>query len=385
MKIVYTAPNRAHHYRYALALFKQNILFAFVSGFSRFSPRAKIAELDGKLFRADFLQTIYLASLKFGFPKKISSHLAYLAKIEQDYACRKFTNNADIFMFFNGSGLNTCKYAKSKGVITIVEVVNSHVDYQETLLKEEHERLNLPWEPFHRAEKNRRIEEYQLADYILLPSEFVKKSFLDKGFPEEKLLKLPYGFVNNAHDIVLKNDTVFTVLYVGSISVRKGLRYLIEAFDKVSHPNKKLIIVGPKSKITGIEGINIPVNIEFRGVLKGIDLEMVYADADVFCLPTIEDGFGLVLGEALSYGLPIITTTNSGGQDLINDGEEGFIVPIRDSEAIYTKLELLSKDSQLINKMKLAAQKKSSTLDGWDECGQKLSALMNKVYSERNT
>jgi starch synthase len=383
MKVIYTAPNRAHHYRYASALNKQNILFAFVSGFSRFSPRAKITELKGKIFRADYLQTIYLASLKFSFPQQISSQLAYLAKIEQDYACRKFTTTADIFLFYNGSGLNTCNYAKSKGIITIVEVVNSHVDYQEQLLKEEHEKLNLLWQPFHKAEKKRRVQEYQLADYILLPSEFVKKSFLDKGFPEEKLLKLPYGFVNNPQEIVLKEDDFFTILYVGSVSVRKGLRYLIEAFNKVSIPNKKLLIVGSKSKITGIEDLNITSNIEFTGVLKGNDLEMVYKEADVFCLPTIEDGFGLVLGEALSYGLPIITTTNSGGQDIIDDGIEGYIVPIRDSEAIYSKLELLSQDSQILNKMKLAAQRKSSTLDGWDESGKRLCSILNQVYLQR--
>jgi hypothetical protein len=185
MKIVYTDPNRAHHYRYASVLDKENILAVFVSGFSRFSPRAKITEFKGKLFRVDFLQTIYLVSLKLGLSEKISSHLAFIAKKEQDFACRKFMNNADIFLFYNGSGLHTCQYANKKGLITIVEAVNSHVEYQEDLLKEEYQRLNIPWHPFHKAEKNRRLKEYQQADYILLPSEFVKRSFLDKGLPNK--------------------------------------------------------------------------------------------------------------------------------------------------------------------------------------------------------
>ncbi|SEG18565.1 glycosyltransferase family 4 protein [Flavobacterium urumqiense] len=383
MKIVYTAPNRAHHYQYALALDKKNILTAFVSGFPRFSPRAKIIEFKGKLFRADFLQTIYLLSLKLGFSQKISEHLAFLAKKEQDFACRKFINNADIFLFYNGSGLKTCQYANKKGLITIVEVVNCHVEYQEDLLKEEHHKLNIPWFPFHKAEKKRRLKEYQQADYILLPSEFVKRSFLDKGFPEEKLIKVPYGF-NSLNLINLeklqKKDTVFTVLFVGSISVRKGVRYLINAFQKLDIPNKKLLIVGPRDSYSGIDDLQLTVDIIFTGILKGNELENAYISADVFCLPTIEDGFGLVLGEALSYGLPIITTTNSGADDLINDGEEGFIVPIRDANTIYDKLTLLSTDLHLLNKMKLAARKKSSKLNGWDECGQTLCSILNHIY-----
>jgi starch synthase len=383
MKIVYTAPNRAHHYRYASVLDKENILAVFVSGFSRFSPRAKITEFKGKLFRVDFLQTIYLVSLKLGLSEKISSHLAFIAKKEQDFACRKFMNNADIFLFYNGSGLHTCQYANKKGLITIVEAVNSHVEYQEDLLKEEYQRLNIPWHPFHKAEKNRRLKEYQQADYILLPSEFVKRSFLDKGFPEEKLIKVPFGFdrINLINlEKFQKKDTFFTVLFVGSISVRKGVRYLIDAFQKLDTPNKKLVIVGPRDRYSGIDDLQLTDDVVFTGILKGKELENAYLSADVFCLPSLEEGMALVQGEALSHGLPIITTTNSGGDDLINDGEEGFIVPIRDADAIFDKLTLLSNDLHLLTKMKLAARKKASTLNGWDECGQTLCSMLNHIY-----
>jgi starch synthase len=387
MKIIYTAPNRAHHYRYASSLNRGSSLLVFVSGFSRLSPRAKLIELGEKLYRVDILQTIYLVSLKIRLPKAISDYLAYVAKIEQDFACRGFMKKADLFLFYNGSGLSSCKYANRIGKTTVVEVVNSHVEYQEQLLKEEHYSLNLPWKPFHKKDKERRIKEYELADYILLPSEFVKQSFLAKGFPEDKLVKVPYGFtipLKESTDNKKENDA-FNVLYVGSISVRKGLRYLIEAFKMLEVANKKLIIVGPMAKISGIDDLEITEGIVFTGVLKGEDLEKAYQSADVFCLPTIEDGYGLVLGEALSYGLPLITTTNSGGLDLISEGKEGFIVPIRDAEAIREKLKLLASDKKLLNKMKFAAQNKIETLNGWEASGtmlcQKLEALFLKHKS----
>ncbi|MFV5693066.1 glycosyltransferase family 4 protein [Flavobacterium sp. LT1R49] len=382
MKVIYTAPNRAHHYRYASSLNKANFLSVFVSGFPRLSPRAKIAELKQKLYRADILQTIYLLSLKMRASKKMSDYLAYLAKIEQDFACKKFLKDADVFVFYNGNGLSSCNYANKMGKITVVEVVNSHVEYQEDLLREEHKSLNLPWEPFHKKDKERRLKEYDAADYILLPSEFVKQSFLAKGFPEEKLLKVPYGFtipVQKANNDA-KAHATFNVLYVGSISVRKGIRYLIEAFKRLEILNKKLTIVGPVEQISGIEGLEITDDIEFVGVLKGVDLEKAYQSADVFCLPTIEDGYGLVLGEALSHGLPLITTTNSGGLDLIADGIEGFIVPIRDSLAIYEKLKLLSSDSELLDKMKLAALGKAAGMNGWEASGTILCEKLETVF-----
>jgi glycosyltransferase involved in cell wall biosynthesis len=382
MKVIYTAPNRAHHYRYASSLNKANFLLAFVSGFPRLSPRAKITELKRKLFRADILQTIYIVSLKIRASKKVSNYLAYLAKIEQDFACKKFLKDSDVFVFYNGNGLSSCNYANKIGKTTVVEVVNSHVEYQEDLLKQEYESLNLPWQPFHKKDKERRIKEYDAADYILLPSEFVKQSFLAKGFPEEKLLKVPYGFTIpvQKENRPINGHTTFNVLYVGSISVRKGIRYLIEAFKMLEIPNKKLIIVGPVEQISGIEDMVITDDIEFTGVLKGTHLEKIYQWADVFCLPTIEDGYGLVLGEALSHGLPLITTTNSGGLDLIVEGIEGFIVPIRDSLAIFEKLKLLSSNDELLVKMKLAALEKAAGMNGWEASGNILCEKLETVF-----
>lgn len=376
MTVVYTAPNRAHHYRYALALHRAGMLHAFISGFPRFSPKAKEAELGSALHRADLLQTTYLASLKVGAPDKVSSCLAYLSKIEQDLMCKRYLNGCSLFVFYNGSGLISCQQARRRSIVTVVEAVNSHVAYQEEILKEEHQKIGLSWTPFHKKEKERRIREYDQADYILTPSDFVKKSFTDYGYPERKLLKVPYGFDAPPVGSVKRDSDNFTVLYVGSISIRKGLRYLIQAFASIQHPRKKLIIVGPRSMPDGLHDLNIPNEVTFTGVLKGESLKEMYQLADVFCLPTLEDGFGLVLGEALSYGLPVITTTNSGGHDLLTDGKEGFIVPIRNAVSIGEKLQLLADDIPLRHSMHLAAQAKTSSIKGWDDTGNLLTTTL---------
>jgi starch synthase len=387
MKVVYTAPNAAHHYKYAKSLYRAGVLHAFVSGFSRLSPRAEIPEIGNKLYRADTIQTLYLASIKLGFPGLITSELAFLAKKEQDFACRKFVNGSDIFLFYNGSGLDTCNYAKRFGNICVVEAVNSHVSYQEEILKNEYSHLKVPFVPFHKREKEKRIMEYQEADYILLPSEFVKNSFLELGYPEEKLIKVPYGF--NTFPVhqepIEKNITEdFTILYVGSISIRKGLRYLISAFNSFNHPKKKLLIVGPNvSGQSGIKDIIIPEGVIFAGILKDEALEHAYKNAKVFCLPSIEEGLALVLGEALSFGIPIIATVNTGATDIITDGEEGFIVPIKDPVSISNKLQELADDNYLYEKMKANAIAKSKTLKGWDLCGELLVNSLQKALNDK--
>lgn len=385
MKVVYTAPNRAHHYRYAAALNAAGYLYAFVSGFPRISSRAKAIELMGKLHRADILQTIYILSLKCKLPVKINTWLAFLSKIEQDRACRKFVKDCDIFLFYNGSGLSSCRAGKKIGVINIVEAVNSHVEYQEEILEAEHRNLKLPWKPFPENEKRRRLKEYEEADYILMPSEFVKRSFIAKGFREEKLLKVPYGFskLGNSKKNLNYKINGFTILYVGAISVRKGIRYLIEAFHRLDHQAKRLVLVGPNVGDGALNKVVLTSDIVFMGVLKGEQLEQAYRSADLFCLPSIEEGLALVLGEALSFGLPIIATANSGAEEIISNGKEGFIVPIQNADALYEKLQLLADDPALLESVSKAAMEKSSKLEGWDETGLQLTGILREVLSKK--
>ena len=384
MKVVYTAPNRGHHYKYASALNETGYLQAFVSGFPRMSSHANAPELGNKLYHSDLLQTLYIASLKAKLPAKFSRWLAYMSKKEQDWACREHVRDCDIFLFYNGSGLSSCRYGKRYGVISIVEAVNSHVEFQEEILRKEYELLDLPWVPFPEDEKNRRLAEYREANYILLPSEFVKRSFIEKGFPENKLLKVPYGFNKPANlKPVNRSESQyhsFTILYVGSISVRKGIRYLIEAFNMIDNQNKKLVLVGPNTNDGSLNGLHIGSNVVFTGPLKGEALENAYKSADVFCLPSIEEGLALVLGEAISYGLPIIATCNTGADDIMANGKEGFIIPIRDSKAIADKLQILANSPDLLRQMRNNSYTKSKEFNGWKDTEKTLIETLRSVF-----
>jgi starch synthase len=380
MLVTYAAPNRSHHYPYAAALARAGCLHTFVSGFSRFSPRAALPEVGDRLRRADFLQNIYLASLRLRLPASISEELAYRSKIGIDRAAERPALASDLFLFYSGAGLQTAKRLQATPIISVVEAVNSHVRVQERILREEHQQLGLPFRPFHPPEVARRVAEYALADAILCPSHFVKDSFVSEGFSADRVFVVPYGLSLPATESPAQAPReTFRVLYVGQISVRKGLRYLFEAFERLRHPNKELVIVGPFSKQTGIENLPPPKGTRFLGVLKGEALARAYREASVFVLPTVEEGLALVIGEALSFGLPVVTTVNGGGVDLFQDGQEGYLVPIRSVEAIAEKMQLLADDPNLRQQMATAARARAENLHGWETAGKQLVETLRSI------
>jgi glycosyltransferase involved in cell wall biosynthesis len=343
------------------------MLYSFVTGVSRFAPYGALPEIKEKLVRADHLQNVYLASLRARLPKVITDELAHVSKIYIDRACRDFTGNTDLFLYYNGCGLTSARRVRQAGGITMVEAVNSHVLFQEEIMRSEHHRLGLRWRPFHPRETRRRLMEYAEADRILVPSEFVRKSFVAEGIQETKIVKVPYpirsvvGGVNPLR-CDLRSDDVFRILFVGSISLRKGVRYLIEAFRKLSHPRKELWIVGPMLKPSGLEGISIPEGVSFRGVLKGQELQKAYQSASVFCLPSLEEGLALVLSEALGNGLPVVTTDHSGAEDLMTHDKEGVITGIRDPQALCSAFERAIQDPEWFERIRENARQRAIQL-----------------------
>lgn len=380
MKVTYTAPNRSHHYPYAQAMAEGGVLHAFVSGFPRLSKSAALPAVGNRLKRRDAVQLVYLAALRTPrLSGGCADMLAYLSKCYLDRASHRFARDSDVFLAYNGCALDTFRRLGRGRTLRVLEVVNSHVDFQDTLLRDEHARLGMPYRGVQAAEKRRRLAEYDEADFILCPSSFVERSLVARGIAPGRIIKNAYGFRQLARaGSAPKKAGLFRILYVGSLSIRKGLRYLVEAVARLKSSNVELWLVGPGDRDC-LAGVAIPPNVRFAGVLKGAELAEAYAQASVFVLPSIEEGLALVMAEALSFGLPIIATENTGADDLITDGKEGFIVPIRDAAAIALKLQALLDDPGLRERLAAAAAETARTVGGWDRAGpalvRKLGAL----------
>lgn len=265
-----------------------------------------------------------------------------------------------IFHAFSGYSEESLRAAKKKGAITFVERSCPHIDEQANIVEEEKARL-LGGEK--RIPKNRvwdRMKrEYEIADYIVVPSNYSAKSFLERGFPPQKIVRTPLSLEKDTRGIrpeEREENKTFTVLCVGGNFFRKGIYYLLQAWKTAKLENAKLIIKGsvPKKfeEMAKIKGVEI-----IESHLSDEEMVNVYKRAHVLVLPSIDDGFGLVVLEAMAAGMPVIVTEHVGAKDIITEGQEGFIVPIRNPEALAEKIRFLYEHSERRREMGRLAEK----------------------------
>jgi len=225
---------------------------------------------------------------------------------------------------------------------------SSHIRTQFQLLVEEEQRANTSIEKpsqwiIHREEK-----EYQLADKICVLSSFAKQSFIDRKVHQQKLAILPLGtqldkfrpdekVIQERCDRILSGEPL-RILMVGSFSYRKGAIDFMNIANRCS-PQMTFKFVGDVAPEASLLAKRSSQTIEFISRQPQYSLPQYYAWADLFIFTTIEDGFAVVLTQAQAAGLPIITTPNCSGLDIILDEQTGWIVPIRSPEAFITRLQ----------------------------------------------
>lgn len=180
-----------------------------------------------------------------------------------------------------------------------------------------------------------RIEaELAEADAIQVLSSFAHESYLKHGLPASKLHVLSLGLdekIFQPKQAISHNP--FRILYVGRITLLKGIQHLLEAYRKLALPKSELWLVGPlgsemKPILARYEGLFF-----YKGAYKQEKLVDLYNQATIFVFPTLLDAFGLVLLEAMACGRPVIATTHSAGPDLIT-GQEGYVIPPQNTEAL---------------------------------------------------
>lgn len=204
------------------------------------------------------------------------------------------------------------------------------------------------------AKLARKDEELKLANHIIVASQFTAQTLEDAPFPLAPISVIPYGCppVTTAAKTADSKQPL-KVLYVGSLSQRKGLSYLLEAIEALGK-SVELTLIGKrvadcKPLDAALQKYNWIESLPHQQILDAMQTH------DVFVFPSLFEGFGLVITEALSQGMPIIATSHTCAPDIIEHGKEGFIVPIRDADAIASKLERLANDRDLLAEMQSAA------------------------------
>jgi L-malate glycosyltransferase len=233
---------------------------------------------------------------------------------------------------------------------------------------------------------------WKKADAVVSNSEGLKDLAL-KSKPDQKIDIIHNGtdIQNFKPDDNIKNKEKFIVTLGGSrVAARKGIRYLIEAVRELSqkYPQIYVTIIGEGSEKESLENLAEKLKIKDKiNFLGWVDYKVeykkiasYYQEASVFVLPSLNEGMSNAMLEALASGLPILATDTGGTRELVQDGENGFIIKMRDSKDIADKIEILIKDENLCRRMGENSRRKAESMS-WEKVAGEYNDLYKKVIS----
>lgn len=324
-------------------------------------------------------------SIRFpNFIRSIVNPQYQVFELFDHHASWHIPSNTDIFVGMSSGALHSLRRAKQRGARTVVERGSTHILHQRQLLKEEYDRLGIKAVIVHPKVVDKELAEYQESDFISLPSQYVKRTFLEYGIPENKLIQNPYGVNLTNFYPVPKEDRIFRVIHCGNLSIRKGVHYLLQAFSELKLPNAELWLIGDITKeISPFLKKYSSDSIILKGTFPERELHRILSQGSVFCLASIEEGLAMVQAMAMACGLPVIITTNTGGEDIVRDGVDGFIVPIRDVEALKEKMRYFYEHEEARRSMGESALNRVKEGFTWKDYADRMINHYQKILAAR--
>jgi glycosyltransferase involved in cell wall biosynthesis len=284
------------------------------------------------------------------------------------------------------SGLVTLRTARSLGSIAVLNQVIGHLSVGARILREEAQRHPEWADSLHADAPDWLIDQCQNealeADHILAPSDYVKDTLIEIGCAPECIHILPFGVRLDRFkpsEEPKRNDGKLRLLYVGQISQRKGLKYLLEAVKRLADPAIELTLVG------GMVGAGAGLK-PYEGWYRHVpnvphhEVQRLFQEADLFVYPSLHEGSANAIFEAMATGLPVITTRNSGS--MVRDGIEGYIVPIRDPDALAECIAELRDDPAKRAELGENARWRSYDFT-WDRYRADLGTILDRIVDER--
>jgi len=281
-------------------------------------------------------------------------------------------------------------WAVARQVPTVLERSSSHILEQSRLLREEHRRFGLTWTETHPRIEAMELREYGLTTAVAVPSLFVERSFLARGFPPAKIFRNAFGvdlsnFKPAETPPAPPTQNGLHVIYAGTLSVRKGIADLLAGFAAADLANAQLSLLGGETPELAKLLDQQPSTVKRLGHRPQAELVQYYSQAHCFAMASIEEGMAYVQIQALASGLPLICTPNTGGEDLlrlggaigVDDGNgilefpAGWMVPIHAPQAIAACLRRLAHEPGLWEEKRQAALALAGSSLSWSAYGQR--------------
>lgn len=264
---------------------------------------------------------------------------------------------------------HTFRRAKLRGVVCVLDAASVHYAAQPS------------GGSLHDAALEARIkaakdEEIALADHIVVLSTYSRDTYLAAGVPATRISVVPPGiWLPEVSGTALHRErgTGIRFLFVGNVKHSKGVDLLLGAFARLDIPGKRLVIAGPASE-AGCLPSQLPPDIDYLGKLDRRAVFEAYFRADVLVFPSRADGFGFVVAEAMSTGLPVIVSSATGAKDLVQDGVSGWIFPSGDELALLEAMERAAGQQTQLDAVGARAKAAVAHLT-WEAYGERIRAL----------
>lgn len=328
---------------------------------------------------------------KYRLPNRLLGRMNY-AWLHDWIVSRRIEQMAgqiDIIHTWPIGALQTLQTARRLGICTVLERCNAHTRFAYEVVQRECDRIGVPLPPGHEHEYNGKIlakeeAEYKIADALLCPSDFVVKTFRDQGFPPKQLVRHIYGFDekiffpppeprNSKHGL--------TMISVGVCAVRKGLHYALEAWLKSPASQDGTFLIAGEF-IPAYEKKLAPMlahpSVKMLGHRN--DVPDLVRKSDILVLPSIEEGFGLVVTEAMASGcVPLVSDACT---DLCKHMENGLVHRVGDVASLTQHITMLHQDRPLLEKLRSAGLNLAPRIT-WNAAGVKLLEVYQSVLADK--
>ena len=302
---------------------------------------------------------------------------------------RQNSNGVRLVYAYEDGARESFVEAQGRGLQRVYELPIAYWRTLHAILREERERCP-DWAVTIEALRDspeklrRKDEELALADVVVVPSRFAARSLELAPTRPRRVEIAPYGCPapRPGEPARRRPSEPLRILYAGHLRQHKGISYLFEAIERISFPYE-LTLAGPGPNVSCSPLVRAleDTNSQWLGSMPHSPLLEEMARHHVFVFPSLAEGFGLVITEALSAGLPVIATTNTCAPEILRNGVEGFVVPIRDPDAIAEHLTYLYEHEDERHAMAMAAKERAAELS-WRRFEDRVAEIVRRAIAE---
>ncbi|MGL5795971.1 MAG: glycosyltransferase family 4 protein [Waterburya sp.] len=396
-KVTIVVGGRWHAIDLARELHQAGWLHRLITNYPKFKTR-QWGVPDDKVVSLPFTLLLNRAIPKIGGEKMMRKFLPQIYRLFANAAV-PYLEGSTLIHVWSSMAEPSINWAKQNGIPVILERSSAHIAVQAQILEEEYKQLGLEFisSEAHPEIVAQELREYQLADRIAVPSLFAKRTFLQQGFNETQLIHNPLGTSLKTFLPGEKKDNIFRIVYAGSLGVRKGIHYLVKAFIETNIANSELVLLGKTTPETHRLLIGADKRVKCPGHVSEAELARYYRNSSVFVMPSLEDGFGMVLAQAIACGLPIVSTSNTGAEDLlkmqstkpidlanqIKEYPSGYLLPPKDSSAIASVLRLLATNPHILKQKQEAALNFQPKALSWSAYAQRSRTAYQQLVNNQ--